>query len=200
MKHDHRATSARAQSSSASVIPLPIRQPLVCTECGASGEGSCRCGAPYVAPGQRAAEAVTANPNKSDRAIAADIGVDHKTVSKARKSGGEYSPPEKRTGKDGKSYPVKRKRRKRKAKPAPHLGDPIQDPCLDCNSEEERWQRSCMTLASECNAFWSHEFGKWESFEITTELITLAEDAGASWQQLARDLKRRKQSSGARRD
>jgi hypothetical protein len=33
-----------------------------------------------------------------------------KRVSKARRSVGDYSPPEKRTGRDGKSYPAKPKR------------------------------------------------------------------------------------------
>jgi hypothetical protein len=40
--------------------------------------------------------------------------VDHKTVSRARKTGGEFSPPEKRTGKDGKAYPAKRTSKKPK--------------------------------------------------------------------------------------
>ena len=38
--------------------------------------------------GQRAMEAVRANPDRSDRAIAADIGVAHKTVAIARRSCG----------------------------------------------------------------------------------------------------------------
>jgi len=42
----------------------------------------------------RAAEAIKANPQKSDRAIAAEIGVDQKTVGAARRqSGEEYSSP-----------------------------------------------------------------------------------------------------------
>jgi hypothetical protein len=42
-------------------------------------------------------------PAISDRAIAADLGVDHKTVAKARRATGEKSPVAKRTGKDGKA-------------------------------------------------------------------------------------------------
>lgn len=52
--------------------------------------------------GKRAAKAVAAHPEKSDRALAAEIGVDHKTVAKARQSTGDDSPVEKRTGRDGK--------------------------------------------------------------------------------------------------
>jgi hypothetical protein len=68
----------------ATVINLPVKTRLVCQDCGALGEGSCNCGAPYVAPGKRAAEAVKANPKKSDRAIAAETGLSHATVSRAR--------------------------------------------------------------------------------------------------------------------
>jgi N6-adenosine-specific RNA methylase IME4/ParB-like chromosome segregation protein Spo0J len=42
----------------------------------------------------------------SYRAIAAAVGVDHKTVMTAVKQGGEYSPPESVIGKDGKTYPA----------------------------------------------------------------------------------------------
>jgi hypothetical protein len=109
-------------STTATMHKLPVKSRLICSDCGAPGEGTCGCGAPYLPAGQRAAEAVAANPEKSDRAIAKDIGVDHKTVAKARKSGGEYSPPassdapDKREGQDGKSYPAKAERKKVKSK------------------------------------------------------------------------------------
>jgi hypothetical protein len=76
----------------ARIINLPVKVRLVCAECGAPGEGSCHCGAPYVAPGQRAAEAIKANPSKSDRAIAAEIGVHKNTVARARESTGPHGP------------------------------------------------------------------------------------------------------------
>jgi hypothetical protein len=49
-----------------------------------------------------AAKAIAAHPEKSDRAIATAIGVDHKTVAKARKAVGDKSPT--RVGTDGKRY------------------------------------------------------------------------------------------------
>jgi hypothetical protein len=65
--------------------------------------------APVVAKSVRAAQAIKANPGKSDRAIAADIGVSHPTVAKARSElGGNNLPPE-RTGQDGKSYSVRQR-------------------------------------------------------------------------------------------
>jgi hypothetical protein len=51
---------------------------------------------------KRAEEAVAANPEKSDRAIAQEIGVSDKTVAKARKRTADQSAVAKRTGKDGK--------------------------------------------------------------------------------------------------
>jgi hypothetical protein len=56
----------------------------------------------YVPARVFAVRAVAAHPEKSDRAIAAAIGVDHKTVAMARKSVGEKSPT--RVGTDGKRY------------------------------------------------------------------------------------------------
>ena len=74
--------------------------PLICTECGARGEGSCECGAPY-SPVQKA---IIKGPGKSDRLIAAELGVGSNTVRRARQkttapSGGAV---ETRIGKDGK--------------------------------------------------------------------------------------------------
>jgi hypothetical protein len=93
-------------------IVQTVNRSMQCSSCGAAGIAACDCGAPYVPAATRAAKAIAANPNKSDRAIAADLGVDHKTVGKARKSTGDYSPVETRTGKDG----VTRVIPKRKAK------------------------------------------------------------------------------------
>jgi ParB-like chromosome segregation protein Spo0J len=61
------------------------------------------------------AQLVAAQREKSDRKLAKEAGVDHKTIAKARKKGeatGEVSPVEKRVGADGKA-------RKQPAKAAP---------------------------------------------------------------------------------
>lgn len=85
--------------------------PYECSSCGASARAGCNCGVAYVPAGERAAAAVAANPEKSDRAIAAEIGVSHPTVGKVRKATGKLFPVEKRTGRDGKmrKQPAKRK-------------------------------------------------------------------------------------------
>ena len=75
---------------------------ICCSKCGAKAKPGCNCGVAYIPAHAFAAKAVTAHPEKSDRAIAAAIGIDHKTVAKARKSVGEKSPT--RVGMDGKRY------------------------------------------------------------------------------------------------
>ena len=75
---------------------------LCCAKCGAKIKPGCDCGVAYLPAHMYAAKAVAAHPEKSDRAIAAAIGVDHKTVAAARKSVGEKSPT--RVGADGKRY------------------------------------------------------------------------------------------------
>ena len=82
---------------SAEILTLPAAT-LVCPGCGTTA--SCNCG---VAPIDRAAYALLNNGQKSDRAIAAEIGVDHKTVGAARRRTGETSPVGKRIGRDGKA-------------------------------------------------------------------------------------------------
>ena len=77
----------------------------MCTACGAEANASCNCGTSYAPKAVLAREAVEANPEKSNRAIADEIGVDEKTVRKAR---ADRSAPESVTGKDGKSYPARR--------------------------------------------------------------------------------------------
>jgi hypothetical protein len=89
---------------------------LQCSSCGADATASCDCGVAYVPAGKRAEEAVAANPEKSDRAIAEEIGVSQPTVSRARKRSVDTDvSTEKRTGKDGKKYKVS----KPKTKPQP---------------------------------------------------------------------------------
>jgi hypothetical protein len=80
-------------------FPKPNVVDLVCPKCGV--DAACDCG---IAPIDRAEYAVLQNPEKSNRAIAAEIGVDEATVRKARKSSTAGSPAvEKRIGRDGKA-------------------------------------------------------------------------------------------------
>jgi hypothetical protein len=58
---------------------MPLWRSLAC-------DAACNCGAPLVPAWQRAAAAIAANPLKSDRAIAEELGVSDMTVGRARKS------------------------------------------------------------------------------------------------------------------
>lgn len=96
----------------AAVIQFTPLRGMQCSSCGASATASCDCGASYVPAGERAAAAVAANPDMSDRAIADEIGVSHTTVQKARKTTGNQGASSKRTGKDGKKRKQPKKRKK----------------------------------------------------------------------------------------
>jgi hypothetical protein len=84
---------------------------LVCSGCGKSTEAACACGVAYVPAGQRAADAVAASPEKSDRAIAADLGVGNATVSRVRRATVSHDTVvEPRTGRDGKTRRMPQKK------------------------------------------------------------------------------------------
>lgn len=54
----------------------------MCSACGV--DAGCNCGAPLMSKSQQAAEKLMANPNRSDRSIAAEIGMSQPGVSKVR--------------------------------------------------------------------------------------------------------------------
>jgi hypothetical protein len=87
-----------------------VTRALACSACGAAGEANCDCGAPYLPASARAAKAIIENPGRSDRSIAAEIGVSDRTVNRARGSTATHDAVEKRVGADGRS-------RKQPAKP-----------------------------------------------------------------------------------
>jgi hypothetical protein len=73
----------------------------------------------HVPAGQRAAEAIAANPQMSDRAIAQEIGVNQSTVSRARKATDASASVDARIGMDG-----KRRRLPASSKPRPCVSVP----------------------------------------------------------------------------
>lgn len=78
---------------------------LECSACGAEANASCDCAKPYVPASTLAAKAIAANPEKSNRALADEIGVSEPTVRRARAS---HDAPDEVVGRDGKKYPAKR--------------------------------------------------------------------------------------------
>lgn len=95
--------------------PAPAR--LECSSCGKNADAACDCGVAYIPAGARAAAAVAANPEKSDRAIAVEIGVGNKTVSRARATVSRdtvetpAAEPAKRVGRDGKARSMPKRKR-----------------------------------------------------------------------------------------
>jgi len=82
-----------------------------CTKCGAEAHASCDCGAPYVPAAIRVAKYDKANPGKSTRGAAADLGISKSEVGRARQSvvpSGTPEAPGKVTGRDGKTYKAAR--------------------------------------------------------------------------------------------
>jgi hypothetical protein len=85
------------------VVQMAVQQ-MVCTSCGSEANASCNCGKPYVPKKQRAAEAIAANPRKSNVAIAEELGVGAETVRRAREELGSPYGEAEREGRDGKVY------------------------------------------------------------------------------------------------
>jgi DNA-binding transcriptional MocR family regulator len=116
-------------------IPISIQR-MVCTGCGAEVNANCNCGVVYVPKAQRAADAIKANPEKSDRAIAKEIGASPTTVGKAREQLSTTGQLEDRprTGLDGKTRKMPEKKR---ASETPLPG----------SKEYERDKAECIRLA-----------------------------------------------------
>lgn len=139
-----------------------------------------------VSKRQETAKALV-NGGMSQRKAAKALGVHHSTVqADLGKAGGKSA------SNGGKSASGRKRGGPKKSAPIVVLTD---EPCADCTTDQERWQRSVMNMAGEAvslPAYWSQQFGDWKTFPITTDLITLARQAADVWTTLATDLERRK--------
>jgi hypothetical protein len=95
--------------------PIPaIKRSIVqlqCTLCGAETHATCSCGAIYrPKASERVADYDRANPGKSTRQAAGDLGISQSEVQRSRQlREPDGSPePETITGRDGKNYPAKK--------------------------------------------------------------------------------------------
>jgi hypothetical protein len=123
--------------------PKPSVARLRCTKCGAQVDAACNCGAPYeyIPPGKLAERAIADNPEKSDRAIAKELGINNATVSRARnRAGVANATPDKHVGQDGKSYPAKGKGKE--AKPDDYE-EPDDDEPEEQDEEQDEEEWSC---------------------------------------------------------
>jgi hypothetical protein len=194
--------------SGGAVIQMSIAR-LACTACGAEANASCNCGKPYIpAPRERAKEAVKANPQKSDRAIAKEIGVDHKTVGAARKeTTGECSPVESRVGQDGKTRRLpapkeiedndydpddaerreKVRKYKQKQRPRDVTGDEgdIDDSNIEEDIEPENYRTAYLLRTEQARRFAVY------SGKVTKEIVEEALGVAATWQSFSQELEAR---------
>ena len=188
----------------ATVVRLkPNSQKIECSECGAIGTASCDCGAPYVRAGTRAQKAVAKYPEKSDRAIAAMIGVNRDTVGRARKKAGVANQTrEKRVGKDGKTY--KFTKNSRKAAKKKNDGGCNYNPAQTSFEDEAREvtrRRALLFIANDTieqiGIFRDQLIGA-ASSEITEEIIVAVLRAAEAWHNLSEEIAARKVPSNGK--
>lgn len=117
---------------------------LQCTRCGAQANASCNCGEPYVPAAIRVKEYDKANPGRSTRAAAADLGISKSEVGRARQSVVPSGTPEtdrasggeKVIGLDGKTYKAKGKAPTPKATAAPPpITEPADEPAKSARDD-----------------------------------------------------------------
>jgi len=141
---------------------------LECSSCGAEANASCDCGKPYVPAKVRAAEAIKANPEKSDRAIAADLGVSHTTVQNARKETGNQLPVDERVGLDGKTRRLP------------------QRPTINDDGDPADSDRTALLL----RASTAHDLaGREYVGQVDAEIIEVVNLTAVAWSRLAAQLK-----------
>lgn len=151
-------------------------QRMVCTACGSEANASCNCGKPYVPAKQRAAEAIKANPQKSNRAIADEIGVSKDTVRKVRETTGDQSPVE-RVGLDGKTRKM------------PTLRVVEEEPDdteadIEADIEPANYRGAFLIRADQAKQFASY------SGPVTPEIIAMARQVAMVWNNLAAQLEK----------
>jgi hypothetical protein len=149
---------------------------LECSACGAEANASCDCHKPYVPASAKAAAAVAANPEKSDRAIAAEIGVHKNTVARAREATGPDGPVE-RIGLDGKTRKLPQR--------APRGFYAI--PEGDAEPTAEDHENSLLLRAATARELAEIAFHG----RPTDELVDAARATAAAWENLAHQLEQK---------
>lgn len=154
-----------------SVIEMAVQR-MSCTGCGAEANASCNCGKPYVPKKQRAAEAIAANPQKSNRAIAKELGLSDDTVGRARRESGVAGAAPEREGLDGKIYrlPV------REAEP--------DDDDIEADVEPANYRGAFLIRADQAKQFATY------SGPISTEIVAMARQVATAWGNLAAQLEK----------
>jgi hypothetical protein len=161
--------------SAAAVIQLAVQR-MVCTGCGAEANASCNCGKTYVPAAVRAKEAISSNPGKSNRALAAEIGVDEKTVRNARTA--DDSAVE-RVGLDGKTRSLPKARPRRHRNPD-FVEEPEDD--VEADIEPDNYRTAYLLRADQARRFAVY------SGPVTEEIAEYARVVIKAWTVLVEDL------------
>jgi hypothetical protein len=146
---------------------------LSCTACGAEANASCDCHKPYVPASAKAAAAIAANPNKSDRAIAAEIGVAPNTVRAARQATAQDCAVDERIGLDGKSRKLPQR--------APRDFYAVPD---DVEPSAKDYENSLLMRADHARELAELPF----EGRATNEIVDAVRAAAAAWERLAQQL------------
>ena len=166
---------------------VSFRKPALeigCTACGATVDAACDCGAPYMPADQRVAEFDAANPGRPTREVAAALGMNRGTVSRARNSGAASAAPERVIGADGKSYAAIRTRRA-------SVDDDDDDQTADAEHVEGLRiiaARGFFNRVREAKEIAT--LGPLLPSDVTDEMIKAAESAAAAWSTVAHNLRR----------
>jgi hypothetical protein len=162
----------------ATVIKMSVQR-MVCTGCGSEANATCNCGLPYKPKAERAKEAIEANPGKSDRAIAKEIGVSHTAVQNARKATGKLLPVDEHVGLDGKTRRL------------PQRSEPEEEEAAEKEHQEGLRviaARGFLNRAIEAKKICTIE--KLQSSDVTNEMIQAAYDAATAWETSASQLEK----------
>lgn len=173
----------------ATVTKFPIKARLECSECGAAGEGTCGCGAPYVPPSQRASEEAANNPRQSVRALAEKTGVGRGTAERALTKARATVPVGTVAGLDGKERRMPRR---------PQPSEPWQNPCEPTATESEESTVVESTPQQKSAAFFlradaAHDLAENYPYagRVTQQHVDVASATAEAWSLLARSLQER---------
>ena len=189
-------------------IDMSAKRWLVCIDCGTTMAAGCDCGSTYEPKQDMAVTALKRSPEKSDRAIAAEIGVSDRTVNRARATSvaPDDNPlgdkPERRLGKDGKMYTKPKRKKVAKGKKGKALkpGRMYPGEFEGCDAiaypkttDGDQVTFNLRYLASEANNFRrrAEEFKEQmisKGLTIPAKLITEIEATARGWQELADSL------------
>lgn len=176
--------------SPAIVRPADTIAQYICSSCGA--DRFCQCNAPAVSKSERAKAAILANPEKSDRAIADEIGVSDRTVNRARESTATHDAVDvPRTGLDGKvrRMPVRREKEDDKEETEDLEPSEPEEEEEDTDEIDAKSVRTAYFIrADEAIRFATNCVKLAGRFKLDKDAIGIARRAAASWQDAVSQL------------